>query len=213
VHPFPRPDDLDSWVAPAYMSSYRLGTLRDLFRCDRPFPHYVLPEFFRESAFERIRWECDRLEANEGMSSGSERTNLCLIRSSEILRLFYGAAFRGFVNSLIGARVTRSDDHSALLQLRRFRPDQRSISIHTDAESGLDLGMILNLSRSWAPGGGGEMCLYRKKPDGGFELQATIEPRENQLYFVGFSAVSYHCVQPMQGDWIREIIIAGWRVG
>jgi len=60
VNPYPPPSDLRSWISPHYWEAFQAGTLRAEFLTHDPYPHCVLPDFFRPDLFERMRVDCDR---------------------------------------------------------------------------------------------------------------------------------------------------------
>lgn len=205
-------NDLKQWISPQYVDSFSRGTLRDDWVSKEPFTQGVLANFFAPDVLKEIRTTCDNafVERSHGIGLAAHADWYWgAFNSPSVIRFLYGSSFRVFLNTLADGDLTFKP--SMYPQYNVFHPGSKGVPMHTDvSEENVHTVTLIQMTRGYKPGGGGELQFFGRANTGSLETVRTIPPIENTFIFFNVSAKSLHRVADMVGPWTRENIAIDW---
>ncbi|MDO8528150.1 MAG: 2OG-Fe(II) oxygenase family protein [Deltaproteobacteria bacterium] len=200
---------LQGWINDIYIQAYEKGELQKIFCKTSPFKHAILPDFFTEAVLEKIELYARQIPTEISGDYGlSKDANWYWGPFGEpgILRFIYGKAFRSFLNQLLGEPLQMRA--TSVPQYNFFSKGSKGIPIHNDYGKEIDVVMLLQLSRHYQAGLGGELCFHIENPER--TVFKTIPPQANTLTLFKVAKNSYHSVSDMYGGWERKVVAFDW---
>ncbi len=202
---------LRDWINPKYVDLHETGRLREEWVTEAPFEHAVLPDFFQVPVLEAVQEACRRIPLERNGSYGLAKSSTLgwgPFYEPEILRFIYSPEFRRFLNQAMACELFMKA--RSVPQFNRYSAGSKGLPIHNDHLDDRDLVMLLQLTREYPSGGGGELVLHREGM--GFESFRTILPVSNTLTLFRVGRESWHSVADMKGDWERTLLAFDWFV-
>lgn len=202
-------DGLNGWINDEYIRAYEKNELQNRFCHTTPFKHVILTNFFAEGILERIESYSRNipleLSGDYGLSKDAD-WYWGPFGDASVLRFIYGKPFRYFLNQLLDESLQMRS--SAIPQYNFFSKGSKGIPMHNDYGKNIDVVMLLQLSRNYRPGFGGELCFHHNNQEN--TVFKSIAPEANTLTIFKVAKNSYHSVADMKGDWERKVIAFDW---
>ncbi|MBI2657649.1 2OG-Fe(II) oxygenase [Candidatus Woesearchaeota archaeon] len=201
---------LKGWLNKKYLGERQAGRIRSRFIEAKPYPSFVLQDFFRKGKFLELKKAVSREKferIGKDLFSLSHTKDLALSKSrviSEFHKLISSNEFVILMETLTGENL------SGKIDLQAHAYDQGDyLLFHDDLVEGRSIAYIFYLS-TLAAKDGGRLQLYDikspKKP------VKSISPALNSFACFKVSRKSLHAVEEVMGK-RRRLTLGGWFYG
>jgi hypothetical protein len=205
------PSDLAAWLNPSYVDSFRRGKLHEEWCAKEPFKFAVLENFLLPFIVDEVHSHCRSIRTEKSSSEGLAKN--CdwywgAFDELRFLRFFFGPTLRKFLNALLDEEISMKS--TRIPQYNIFNPRSPGIPIHNDLlQNGGDVVTLLQLSKGYEPGSGGELVFFRKQ-EGKMVRCRAVPPILNTFVIFKVCRESFHGVADLKGDWYRENLAYDW---
>lgn len=202
--------NLANWINPLYVEEFRESQISSR-RCDSPFTYAILPNFFTNSALDRLLSSAARTPLEKSHRKGIAKNTdwyWGAFADLDFVRFFLGREMRMFLNALLATDIRIKP--SVVPQYNVFNPKSPGLPIHTDMNESINLVTIIQLSQEYYSGAGGELVFYRNE-NNKLLPEVKIEPLCNTFILFRVCPHSFHGVNDMRGEWTRRTITYDWK--
>jgi Rps23 Pro-64 3,4-dihydroxylase Tpa1-like proline 4-hydroxylase len=188
-----------NWVSPAYLR--KVGSLKKDFKSAKPFPHIVLPNFFKNAKSLKSALLKEKFHYQNSDLFQFHQTNDCSKAKTKIVQdfhKFFGSnEFLDFISEITGKKLT-SIDMSGFVY-----GDTDYLLPHDDRLEGRKIAYVVNLSENFKEENGGALALFKGK-----KIVKRIVPKFNTLTIFEVSNKSLHEVEEVIDK--KRVSFAGW---
>lgn len=187
------------WVSPFYLKN--VGSLKKDFKSAKPFPHLVLPNFFKNAKELKSALLKEKFHYQNSDLFQFYQTNDCIKAKTGVVQdfnKFFGSKeFLSFISEITGKKLT-SIDMSGFIY-----GDTDYLLPHDDRLEGRKIAYVVNLSENFTEENGGALVLFKEK-----KVVKRIAPKFNTLTIFEVSNKSLHEVEEVVDA--KRVSFAGW---
>lgn len=191
--------DCMNWLSDSYVG--KLSELKKDFKSAKPFPHLVLPNFFKNAKELKSALLKEKFHYQNSDLFQFHQTNDCSKAKTKVVQdfhKFFGSReFLSFISEITGKKLT-SIDMSGFIY-----GDTDYLLPHDDRLEGRKIAYVVNLSENFKDENGGALALFKGK-----NVVKRIVPRFNTLTIFEVSNKSLHEVEEVIGQ--KRVSFAGW---
>jgi Rps23 Pro-64 3,4-dihydroxylase Tpa1-like proline 4-hydroxylase len=188
-----------NWISPSYVGSSQ--KLKNNFKFAKPFPHLVLPDFFRNAKELKSALLKEEFHYQNSDLFQFHQTNDCSKAKTKVVQdfhKFFGSKeFLSFISEITGKKLS-SIDMSGFIY-----GDTDYLLPHDDRLEGRKIAYVVNLSENFKDGNGGALALFKGK-----KVVKRIVPKFNTLTIFEVSPKSLHEVEEVIDA--KRVSFAGW---
>jgi Rps23 Pro-64 3,4-dihydroxylase Tpa1-like proline 4-hydroxylase len=188
-----------NWVSPLYLK--KVSELKKSFKSAKPFPHLVLPNFFRNAKALKSALLKEEFHYQNSDLFQFNQTNDCSKAKTKIVQdfhAFFGSKdFLKFISEVTGKKLN-SIDMSGFVY-----GDTDYLLPHDDRLEGRKIAYVVNLSENFKEENGGALALFK-----GNKVVKKILPKFNTLTIFEVSGKSLHEVEEVVDA--KRVSFAGW---
>lgn len=186
-------------VSPVYLK--KISSLKKDFKSAKPFPHLVLPNFFKNAKELKSALLKEEFHYQNSDLFQFYQTNDCSKAKTKVVQdfhKFFGSKdFLAFISEITGKKLT-SIDMSGFIY-----GDTDYLLPHDDRLEGRKIAYVVNLSENFSEENGGALALFK-----GRSVVKRIVPKFNTLTIFEVSPKSLHEVEEVVDA--KRISLAGW---
>jgi len=197
------------WVHPEYIDELAIRTLSSKFPKAKPFPHFVLHDFFSPARIKRVREELlkQSFTFKESDLFRFHQTADISTLSNQTLQEFYNffntKDFCKYISQITSTRVNRSDMSGFIYS------STDHLLPHDDRLEGRKIAYVVNLSQSFTKKDGGALSFFATKDNRPTKIVQSFTPTFNTLFLFKVSPRSFHQVDEVLSD-KKRLSFGGW---
>lgn len=188
-----------NWISPSYLK--KVSSLKKSFRAAKPFPHLVLPNFFKSAKQLKSALLKEQFHYQNSDLFQFYQTNDCSKAKTKVVQDFHeffgSKEFLSFISEITGKKLT-SIDMSGFIY-----GDTDYLLPHDDRLEGRKIAYVVNLSENFKEENGGALALFKGK-----KIVKRIVPKFNTLTIFEVSNKSLHEVEEVVDA--KRVSFAGW---
>jgi len=202
---------LHELINPVYLNERVLLGIYKKFKKAKPYPHFVLKNFFIEKKFSKLRRAIlnEKFEKiDRDLFSLSHTMDLAL-SSNQIINKFYSRVsskeFIFMMRRLTGENLSEKIDMQA-----HIMKNGDYLLFHDDELEGRKIAYVIYLSQGFRPKDGGRLKLYDAKNP--LKPVKSIVPLLNSFVCFKVSKKSLHAVEEVKSN-RQRLTVGGWFYG
>lgn len=179
----------------------KLSELKKDFKSSKPFPHLILPNFFKNAKELKSALLEETFHYQNSDLFQFYQTTDCSKAKTKVVKDFHeffgSKEFLSFISEITGKKLT-SIDMSGFVY-----GDTDYLLPHDDCLEGRKVAYVVNLSENFKEENGGALALFKNK-----KVVKRIVPKFNTFIIFEVSDKSLHEVEEVVGN--KRVSFAGW---
>lgn len=202
---------MEEWINKKYLHKNEIAKIRAEFLAAKPYPHFILENFFKEDKLLNLRNEVlkEKFEHQDKDLFSFSNTKELVASKSRLIKNFYSffssEEFMEFISKLTNEKnINKIDMHAHLYRQGDY------LLFHDDVVQGRKIAYISYLSKGFEIKDGGRLELYDLKNP--LNPAKQIVPNFNSFVCFKVSSKSLHDVEEMKSN-KKRLTIGGWFYG
>lgn len=205
---------LNEWINPKYLNQKNQENINSNYLISKPYEHFFLDDFFLVEKLNKIilalKNENYYLEENDlykffrTQDFSNSKNNKIIY---EFRSFLISKEFRELIEKLTSSNI---NENKITLHSLKFKKTNYLLC-HDDVVQDRLFAIIINLTRKWVKGMGGEFEIFDSDENGNVspKIIGSVEPKFNRFYLFKVQKISYHQVSEVIKD-IDRLTIGGW---